>query len=75
MRNKARNQEASGRRYGDHAGLTERDSCETNPSCGLPRGTGILPVDQEHGQDAHATSMPYGVTTNEAAAPNKAKGR
>jgi hypothetical protein len=29
--------------------------CQTNPICGSPRGTGILPVIQDHGQDAHAT--------------------
>ena len=29
--------------------------CQTNPICGSPRGTGILPVNQEHGRDAHAT--------------------
>jgi hypothetical protein len=26
-------------------------SCQTNPNCGSPRGTGTLPVSQDHGQD------------------------
>ncbi len=30
------------------------------------RGTSILPVVQNHGQDAHATGTPHGVTTNAA---------
>jgi len=31
-------------------------SCETNPICSSLRGTGILPVDRNHGRDAHATT-------------------
>jgi len=27
------------------------ETCKTNPICGSPRGTGILPVDANHGQD------------------------
>jgi hypothetical protein len=30
-------------------------SCQTKPILARPRGTGILPVVQNHGQDAHAT--------------------
>jgi hypothetical protein len=33
---------------------------------GVARGTGILPVVGNHGQDAHATETPAGVTTNES---------
>jgi hypothetical protein len=29
--------------------------CKTNPILAAPRGTGILPVNQDHGRDAHAT--------------------
>ncbi len=29
--------------------------CQTNPISSSPRSTGILPVNQDHGQDAHAT--------------------
>ena len=38
-------------------------SCETNTIFGSPRGTGILPVYRNHGQDAHATIPPDGGTT------------
>jgi hypothetical protein len=33
---------------------------------GVARGTGTLPVVGNHGQDAHATETPAGVTTNES---------
>jgi hypothetical protein len=39
------------------------------PAEGAFRGTGILPVVQNHGQDAHATETPRGVTTNTADQP------
>jgi hypothetical protein len=41
---------------------------QTNPISGSPRSTGILPVNPNHGQDAHATIPPDGGTTNLAAA-------
>ncbi len=41
-----------------------RQSCKTNPTSGSLCSTGILPVRQDHGQDAHATIPPYGGTTN-----------
>jgi len=44
------------------AGRDERPLCETNPI--LPSGTGILPVNEDHRQDADATIPPDGVTTN-----------
>ena len=31
------------------------ETCETNPICGGPRSMGILPVNRNHGRDAHAT--------------------
>ena len=51
-----------GRRSGDEG--RREQTCKTNPICGSPRGTGILPVNRNHGQDAHATVPPCGVTTN-----------
>jgi hypothetical protein len=36
-------------------------SCETNPICVASRGTGILPVKEDHGRDAHATEPPASV--------------
>jgi hypothetical protein len=38
--------------------------CQTNPIGGSPRGTGILPVNQDHGQDAHATASAGFCQTN-----------
>jgi len=40
----------------------QSQSCETNPI--PPSGTGILPVNEDHRQDADATIPPDGVTTN-----------
>jgi len=45
-------------------------SCETNPISGSSRGTGILPVNRNYGQDAHAPMPPDGGTTN----PGQARG-
>jgi hypothetical protein len=42
----------------------EELSCETNPISTAPRSTGILPVNLDHGRDAHATVRPDGVFTN-----------
>jgi hypothetical protein len=36
--------------------VAEPQTCQTNPICGSRRDTGILPVSQDHGQDAHATA-------------------
>jgi hypothetical protein len=50
-----------------NAPTAEGQLCETKPICGSPRGTGILPVVQNHGQDAHATITRDGVTASASA--------
>jgi len=63
----------------------EEQSCETKPICvgpvaeptpeaGSPRSTGILPVNVDHGRDAHATEPPDGVATNGAEAQGQSCG-
>jgi len=47
-------------------------SCKTNPICGSPHDTGILPAVQNHGQDAHATALPAGSTADRTAAEGQA---
>ena len=72
-----RDELAAGRSPGPAAPAPAGESCETNPICAAPRGTGIpsaslsgqaVPVNLNHGQDAHATIPPDGGTTNMAEA-------
>ena len=59
-----------GQEIGLGGGQLSRIAKIVAPVCSVPgrasRGTGILPVILNHGQDAHATETPHGVTTNEA---------
>ncbi len=48
---------------------------KTKPISATPRGTGILPVVQNHGQDVHATVPPEGGTPNEVLPAGRRKDR
>jgi len=52
-------------------GPPEDETCKTNPISVPPRSTGILPVNLDHGRDAHATGLPAGVGTNTPKAPGQ----
>jgi hypothetical protein len=46
-------------------------TCQTNPICTSPRGTGILPVNTNYGQDAHATASAAFCQTKPIVGPDK----